>query len=423
MQSGQLYRLHVPYSYLWSPALVPKPPDWGPEIDIAGFVFLDLASSFKPPEELAKFLKTGPPPVYIGFGSIVVDDPNRFTQLIFEAVRLAGVRALVSKGWGGFGGGEIEIPENIFMLENTPHDWLFPQVAAAIHHGGAGTTAIGLKCAVPTMIVPFFGDQPFWGEMVSKARAGAFECIPYKKLTAEKLAEGIKQCLTDEAKANVTKIAESIASEGDGADNAVRSFHRHLPLMGERPMTCSILANRVAVWQLKGTNLRLSALAADILVEQKKLRWKDLRLARHLDWNDFNGAGEPLTGVGGAVIGTIGDASKGMASIPINMIKSIKQRKHHDEKKKKWAKRQSMDQERSSDTEEVKSNQISPPGPGYLQRQGTDLSALSADPSENLAEELAEDAGRGFAQTGYVTCIIEATSKRSRKCCHICFVL
>jgi hypothetical protein len=315
----------------------------------------------------------------------------------------------VSKGWGGFGGGEIEIPDNIFMLENTPHDWLFPKVAAAVHHGGAGTTAIGLKCAVPTMIVPFFGDQPFWGEMVSKARAGAFECIPYKKLTVEKLAEGIKQCLTDEAKANVTKIAESIAKEGDGAANAVRSFHKHLPLMGDRTMRCSILANRVAVWQLKGTNLRLSALAADVLVEQKKLRWKDLRLARHLDWNDFNGAGEPITGVGGAVLGTIGDAGKGMASIPINMIKSIKHRKHHDEKKKKWAERLSKDGERPKDGlqtplphEQAKAKNDSAPGPGHLQRQGTDLSALSDDPSENIAEELAEDAGRGFAQTGYV---------------------
>ncbi|TID16773.1 glycosyltransferase family 1 protein [Venturia nashicola] len=405
---GQLYRLHVPYSYLWSPALVPKPPDWGPEIDIAGFVFLDLASSFKPPEELANFLKNGPPPVYIGFGSIVVDDPNKFTQLIFEAVRLAGVRALVSKGWGGFGGGEIEIPENIFMLENTPHDWLFPQVAAAVHHGGAGTTAIGLKCAIPTMIVPFFGDQPFWGEMVSKARAGAFECIPYKKLTAEKLAEGIKQCLTDEAKANVSKIAESIAKEGDGAANAVRSFHRHLPLMGERTMKCSILSNRVAVWQLKGTNLRLSALAADVLVEQKKLRWKDLRLARHLDWNDFNGAGEPLTGMGGAVIGTIGDAGKGVASVPINMTKSIKHRRHHEEKKKKWMKRLSEDQERNSNEDPATISDMGESNskggrlamPGHLRREATDLSALSEDPSENLAEELAEDVGRGFVQTG-----------------------
>lgn len=84
--------------------LIPKPPDWGSEIDIAGFVFLDLASSFKPPESLSKFLDAGEPPVYIGFGSIVVDDPDQFTELIFEAVKQTGVRALVSKGWGGLGG-------------------------------------------------------------------------------------------------------------------------------------------------------------------------------------------------------------------------------------------------------------------------------------------------------------------------------
>jgi len=106
---------------------VPKPGDWGPEIDIAGFVFLDLASSFEPPGDLAKFLDEGEPPVYIGFGSIVVDDPEKFTKMIFEAVEKAGVRALVSKGWGGLGG-EDNIPRNIYMLENTPHDWLFPKV-------------------------------------------------------------------------------------------------------------------------------------------------------------------------------------------------------------------------------------------------------------------------------------------------------
>lgn len=83
---GQLYRLKVPCTYLWSPGLVPKPEDWGPEIDIAGFVFLDLASSFKPPEELVEFLDAGEPPVYVGFGSIVVDDPDKFTRMIFEAV-------------------------------------------------------------------------------------------------------------------------------------------------------------------------------------------------------------------------------------------------------------------------------------------------------------------------------------------------
>lgn len=96
---GQLFRLKVPYTYCWSPGLIPKPSDWGPEIDIAGFVFLDLASSFKPPESLSTFLNAGEPPVYIGFGSIVIDDPEHFTRLIFDAVKQAGVRALVSKGW------------------------------------------------------------------------------------------------------------------------------------------------------------------------------------------------------------------------------------------------------------------------------------------------------------------------------------
>jgi len=97
---GQLFRLKVPYTYMWSPGLIPKPSDWVEEIDISGFVFLDFASSFKPPETLSKFLEAGEPPVYIGFGSIVVDDPNKFTFLIFEAVKKAGVKALVSKGWG-----------------------------------------------------------------------------------------------------------------------------------------------------------------------------------------------------------------------------------------------------------------------------------------------------------------------------------
>ena len=110
---------------MWSPGLIPKPKDWGPEIDISGFVFLDLASSFTPPDELKKFLDDGPPPVYIGFGSIVVDDPDQFTKLIFDAVKSVGCRALVSKGWGGFGS-NADCPENVFMLENTPHDWLFP---------------------------------------------------------------------------------------------------------------------------------------------------------------------------------------------------------------------------------------------------------------------------------------------------------
>ncbi|KAL8712052.1 MAG: hypothetical protein Q9225_007017 [Loekoesia sp. 1 TL-2023] len=323
---GQLFRMKVPYTYLWSPGLVPKPSDWGPEIDIAGFVFLDLASSFKPPDSLTEFFEAGETPVYIGFGSIVVDDPDKFTTMIFEAIEKAGVRALVSKGWGGLGN-EENTPDNVYMLENTPHDWLFPRVSAVVHHGGAGTIAIGLKCGKPTMIVPFFGDQPFWGAMVAKAGAGAKEPIPYKHLNAERLAEGIKQCLSPEAKTNAEQLARDIELEGDGAKNAVESFHRHLPLQGKNSMRCSVIQDRVAVWELKQARLlQLSALAAEILVEKKKLKWQQLRLVRHKDWNDFEGPGEPFTGGGAALLSSAGGIVKGVGGTPIRWAKTFKKR-------------------------------------------------------------------------------------------------
>jgi hypothetical protein len=327
--------MKVPYTYLWSPGLIPKPADWGPEIDIAGFVFLDLASSFTPPDELVKFLDAGPPPVYIGFGSIVVDDPDKFTKMIFEAVEKAGVRALVSKGWGGLG--DDNTPDNVFMLENTPHDWLFPKVEAVVHHGGAGTTAIGLKCGKPTMIVPFFGDQQFWGSMIGKAGAGA-EPVPYKNLTADKLAEGIKQCLTESAKEEAMKIAKDIEAEGDGAKNAVTSFHRSLVLRGEHSMRCSILEDRVAVWNLKNTSLRLSALAAELLVQKKKIHWKQLRLIRHNEWNDFEGPGEPLTGGATAIMSSVTGIASGIGSVPFRIRKTAKRRAEQEERRQRKAK-------------------------------------------------------------------------------------
>jgi hypothetical protein len=404
---GQLYRLKVPYTYMWSPSLIAKPKDWGPEIDVTGFVFLDLASSFTPPDDLKAFLDNGDPPVYIGFGSIVVDDPDEFTKLIFEAVKMAGCRALVSKGWGGFGSNS-DCPDNIFMLENTPHDWLFPKCAAVVHHGGAGTTAIGLKTARPTMIVPFFGDQPFWGAMVSKAKAGAHECIPYKKLNAERLAEGIKQCLTEEARTNVKKIAESIEKEGDGALNAVRSFHRSLPLHGEGSMRCDFLDNRAASWKIKNTDVKLSALAAELLVEKKKLKWSDLRLLRHYEWNDFGGPGEPLTGVWGSIMTSLTDAATGVGGVPVEMGKSIKRRETIKEKKRALQKRKQHRDETLSRVNSsiangaTKNDSNKKQGKGgrpAAKREESSLSKLE-EPEEELAEELAHEAGAGFRKTG-----------------------
>lgn len=355
---GSTYRLHVPFTYLWSPGLIPKPEDWGEEVDVSGFVFLDLASSFKPPEDLVEFLDAGDEPIYIGFGSIVVEDADRFTNMIFEAVRLAGVRALVSKGWGGLGLGEDDVPDNIYMLENTPHDWLFPRVKACVIHGGAGTTAIALKCGKPTMVVPFFGDQYFWGSMIGSAGAGPAP-VPYKKLTAESLADGIKFCLTDEARSEAEKIARSIELEGDGAKNAVRSFHSHLCLDGEGSMRCSMLPDRVAVWKINNTTLRLSALAADILVDEGLMNWKNLRPIRHKEWNDFIGPGEPLTGVAGSLVGTVGDLLSGIGSVPYRLAKLGNRRA--ERKRRREERRRNHQREREQSKKHPVQNPAAPP--------------------------------------------------------------
>ena len=270
---GLLTRLRVPTTYCWSPALIPKPNDWMNEVSISGFFFLDLASSYTPEPDLAAFLDAGPPPVYIGFGSIVVDNPNALTRMIFDAVSIAGVRALVSKGWGGIGAESVGVPEGVFMLGNCPHDWLFQHVSAVVHHGGAGTSAAGIKLGKPTVVVPFFGDQPFWGAMISRAGAGP-DPIPYSQLTAENLAAAIQEALQPATQGRAQELGNRIREE-KGCDVGGQSFHQFLKL---DDMRCTLAPSRVAVWRVRRTRVRLSALAAAVLVKNDVIKYSDLKL-------------------------------------------------------------------------------------------------------------------------------------------------
>ena len=211
--------------------------------------------------------------MYIGFGSIVVDDPNALTRMIFDAVHLAGVRALVSKGWGGLGEDAVGLPEGVFMLGNCPHDWLFQHVSCVVHHGGAGTTAAGIQAGKPTIVVPFFGDQPFWGAMIQRAGAGPAP-IPNKTLTAEKLAEAIKYCMLPETQERAHQLGESIREE-KGTDLGGKSFHDHLDVESLR---CSLCPSRVAVWRVRRTQIRLSPFAASVLVKGGLVKYSDLKL-------------------------------------------------------------------------------------------------------------------------------------------------
>ncbi|CAI0559601.1 unnamed protein product [Linum tenue] len=216
----------LPYGYIWSPHLLPKPKDWGPKIDVVGFCFLDLASGYVPPDDLVQWLEGGDPPVYVGFGSLPVQEPEKMTQMIVKALELTGQRGIINKGWGGLGN-LAQPKDSIYLLDNCPHDWLFLRCKAVVHHGGAGTTAAGLKAACPTTIVPFFGDQPFWGDRVHARGVGPAP-IPVDEFTTEKLVDAIKFMLDPNVKQQAVEIAKAMENE-DGVTGAVKAFYKHFP--------------------------------------------------------------------------------------------------------------------------------------------------------------------------------------------------
>jgi len=209
----------LPVLFGHSRHVVPDPPDWPPGVAATGFWFLDDDAPWTPPPALEAFLAAGEAPVYVGFGSMAGRDPARTTRLVVEALARAGVRGILASGWGGLAAGDL--PPDVFALDEAPHAWLFPRVAAVVHHGGAGTTAAGLRAGRPTVICPFFGDQPFWGRRVEALGVGSAP-VPQKRLTAERLAAAIREVTTSDAiRRRAAALGEAIRQE-DGTGEAVR---------------------------------------------------------------------------------------------------------------------------------------------------------------------------------------------------------
>jgi sterol 3beta-glucosyltransferase len=203
----------------FSAHVVPRPADWAPHLHVTGYWFLDHPPDWQPPDALVDFLHAGPSPIYVGFGSMSHGDPQTTTHLVLEALRIAGQRGILLTGWGGLS--PADLPASVYMTESIPHSWLFPQVAAVVHHGGAGTTAAGLRAGKPTLCVPFISlDQGFWGWRVADLGVG-LPPIPSNRLTAEKLAQAITIVMNDPAiQQRADELGAHIRSE-DGVKQAV----------------------------------------------------------------------------------------------------------------------------------------------------------------------------------------------------------
>jgi UDP:flavonoid glycosyltransferase YjiC (YdhE family) len=204
--------------YGYSPKVIPFPKDWGDFLHVTGYWFLEPSAGWEPPIDLVNFLQSGPPPVYIGFGSMVNRKPEETADLVLQALARTSQRGILSSGWGGLK--KEELPETVFMIGSIPHTWLFPKMAAVVHHGGVGTTAAGLRAGIPAIVTPFMGDQPFWGQRIYELGVGP-RPIPRRRLTVDRLAESIRIAVSDtEMQRKATRLGEDIRAE-DGIARAV----------------------------------------------------------------------------------------------------------------------------------------------------------------------------------------------------------
>jgi len=216
--------LRIPTLYGFSSHFIPKPANWGEHIEMTGYWFLD-DSDWQPPKDLLDFLEAGPPPVCIGFGSMMTANPAATSDIVFKALDRTKQRGLYLTGWGGL---ELSAStDKIFQTQAIPHSWLFPRMAAVVHHGGCGTTGAGLQAGIPSILTPFAFDQPFWGQRIFEAGLGP-KPILMKKLSVEGLAAAINTAVTDKGmQKRAADIGKCIQAE-DGLGNAVAAIERFL---------------------------------------------------------------------------------------------------------------------------------------------------------------------------------------------------
>jgi sterol 3beta-glucosyltransferase len=189
-----LFSGQFPIAMHYSKHLIAPPSDWGANVHVVGAWTLPLQEDWTPPDALSAFLAQGEPPVFIGFGSMPVGHPERMSKTISDALRLAGLRGVLQAGWAGL----AHEDEHLITIGDVPHEWLFPRMAAIVHHGGSGTTHAALRAGKPALIVPFSADQPMWGRCIAELGVGVPPIAP-KRINVERLAAALRTLTQDTA--------------------------------------------------------------------------------------------------------------------------------------------------------------------------------------------------------------------------------
>jgi UDP:flavonoid glycosyltransferase YjiC (YdhE family) len=210
----------APVLCAFSPAVVPRPADWGPNVHMTGFWHHEQPL-WKPPQRLLDFLDNGPAPVYVGFGSMKTGDPEATDRLVRDALRRAGLRGVLA-------GDPATSDDDMLVIGDTPHDWLFPRMAAVVHHGGAGTTASALRAGVPSLVCPFFGDQPYWADRVHSLGVGP-EPLPSRRLTVPSLAARLRAVAGDGRHAKAARRLGRALTAENGVARACHVLNQLVP--------------------------------------------------------------------------------------------------------------------------------------------------------------------------------------------------
>ncbi|KAF2819680.1 sterol 3-beta-glucosyltransferase [Ophiobolus disseminans] len=237
LQNTSLSRMQVdlrPFLYNFSPHVVPPPLDWPDWVRVTGYWFLDEGDKFEPPAELTAFIaqarKDEKKLVYVGFGSIVVDDPAALTKTVVDSVLKADVRCVLSKGWSDrlevkdASKVEVPLPPEIFQIQSAPHDWLFGQMDAAVHHGGSGTTGASLRAGIPTIIKPFFGDQYFFAGRVEDLGVGIY----LKKVNTSVFSRALWEATNSQRMIIKAKVLGQKIRKDNGTQVAIQTIYREL---------------------------------------------------------------------------------------------------------------------------------------------------------------------------------------------------